>query len=223
MPLARFASSRGMARTLPPSSDEYPLHLSARCINKEWFQIPLEEVWEIMENYLYFAAHGYGLKIHAFVLMQNHWHLIAECPNGNLSEAMRYFMRESSRSISRTAGRINQTYGGRFFRCSIRSPHYYLHAYKYVYRNPVKAGLVNLVEQYRFSTLHGLLGFRKMAIPMIEDFTLFSDVEGTINWLNRTPTEEDTQAVRKALRRPGFKLPRSGRHTTSHPLVSRMY
>ncbi|WP_081111818.1 transposase [Bdellovibrio bacteriovorus] len=62
-----------------------------------------------MSNYLCFIHHAYKGEIYAFVLMSNHFHLLIRFPENNMSEAMTYFMRESSRMISRQAGRINQT------------------------------------------------------------------------------------------------------------------
>ena len=43
--------------------------------------------------------------------MGNHFHLLVTAPDGNLSAAMLYFMRETSREVSRRSGKINQTWG----------------------------------------------------------------------------------------------------------------
>jgi len=60
----------------------------------------------------------------------------------NLSPAMQFFMREVSKQIGRHSGRINRLWGSPFFSSVISSPHYFLHAYKYTYRNPVAAAVV---------------------------------------------------------------------------------
>lgn len=151
----------------------------------------MDEVWQIMENQLFFLHHAYDARILQFVLMNNHFHLMCIFPKGNRAEAMNYFMRESSREIARRTKRINHIFGGPHYKCAIQNLNYYYHAYKYIYRNPVQAGLASRVEEYKYSTLAGLLGRIKMAIPMPEDQFLFSDVEGAIEWLNTcTPTEE---------------------------------
>lgn len=185
---------------------EFPYSICAKCINSEWFKIPIPEVWDIMCHQLYFMHHGFETRIHGFVLMSNHFHLLVSTPQANISQAMAYFMRESSRAITRTAGRINQTYGGRYFRCIVSSHHYFLNAYKYFYRNPVEAGLSQKVEDYPFSTLHGLIGKSKLHIPIAEDLTYFSDPQGTLNWLNTPVPKEDWESVRKALRNREFHL-----------------
>ncbi len=166
----------------------------------------MEEVWEIMSRRLYYITCVYGVEIIAFVLMSNHFHLLIRTPQSNLSDAMGNFMRETSREITKSANRINLLWGSRHFRCIIHSHHYSLHAYKYVYRNPVEAGLASRVEDYPFSTLNGLLGRRHLLVPVVEDTTLFSDFEGTIRWLNEKPTKENWESVRAALRKSKFKL-----------------
>lgn len=119
-------------------------------------------------------------------------------------------MRETSRELTRRSRRINHLYGARFHRTVITSPIYYLHAYKYVYRNPVKAGLCELVEEYRYSSLQGLLGETWLDIPVSEDdnWGTLETRENTLEWLNTSPTDEEWDQVRKALKKSEFKLTR---------------
>ena len=161
-----------------------------------------------MQNYLFFIHHAFGIKIHAFVLMPNHFHLLVTDPLGLLSKALNCFMKETSLSIGSDAGRINQVYGSRNYKCMIDSYHYFTHAYKYLYRNPVKAGLVETVEAYPYSTLHGLLGNSQLVIPVEQDLLLFNHFENTLNWLNTAPKAQHDHAVQKALRRSVFQIPR---------------
>ena len=195
-----------MPRKILPKCSFHPFHISARCLNRAWFDIPIEEVWIIYENYLHFIHHSFKIEILSFVLMGNHFHSLLRAPEANLSSAMNYFMRETSREIGRRAGRINQTYGTRFSRTLISTNHHFLCAYKYVYRNPIEAGLCVKVEEYPFSSLGSLLGLRKSIIPLVEDLTLFSDFEGTLKWLNTPRDQASREAVRRALRRNVFEF-----------------
>jgi putative transposase len=205
-----------MPRAQTILQSEYPYNIGARCINREWFDLPMPEVWQIMSEQLHFLTHAYSVKIHAFVLMNNHYHLLMSTPEANLSDAMEWFGRETSRQLVKQSSRLNQTYGGRFFRSILKSNLYYLHAYKYLYANPLKAGLVSRVEDYPYSTLRGLLGFERQIFPMAEDTTLFENVEGTLQWLNRPVTEKNWESVRRALRWSEFKFPKLNKK--DHPL-----
>lgn len=182
-------------------------HITTRCINKDWFSQPLEEVWEIMSNYLFFAHHAYQVKIHAFVLMINHYHLLISDLDNDLSGAMMYFNRETSRSISKSSDRINQTYGNRFFRSLIETERHYLCVYKYIYQNPIRAGLSLKAEEYPFSTLHSLTGKAHSIIPVESDNILFPNAEETLTWLNTTPHSKLIEGIRKGLKRSTFYLP----------------
>jgi putative transposase len=200
MPRARFT----------PTTDPY--HIAARCINKEWFASPTKDVWEIFNNELFLVQKQFDLKIHSFVLMSNHFHLLASAPNADLSIAMNYFLRESSKQILKANHRLNGTFAGRFFRSRIQGYHHFTTVYKYVYRNPVEAGLCRFVEEYPWSTLNGLLGFSKLILPLQEDTLLFdSGVEQTLKWLNQKPNDENRNSVRLAIRRPIFTLPTRNR------------
>lgn len=211
-----------MPRRANFSFSSNPFHITARCVNKEPFKIPLEDVWDILQNYLFLTNKAFEIQIHAFVLMKNHWHLIAHAPNQNLSAAMNYLMRESSRSILFEADRINQTYGGRHHKSELTTTSYYLNAYKYLYRNPVAVGLTNFCEEYKFSTLGGLMGFRKFHIPTIEDHTLFSNVEDTLAWLNRTPKPENAAIIGRALRHTTMHIPNCRGTKRKHPLTNQL-
>lgn len=183
----------------------------------------MEIVWPVMSDYLHFIHHAYGVKILAFVLMNNHFHMMAKFPRGNMPEAMQYFMRETSRAIAYASKRTNHIYGNRYFRSRISSDHYLDHVYKYVYRNPVEAGLTKTVHEYRYSTLKGLLGFEAAPIPVIEDSYLFGgNTARTLAWLNTAPSAENRMAMKKALRRAEMRLPRTKSRLTN-PLETEIY
>lgn len=209
-----------MPRPKSLNQSDFPYHVCGRVMNREKFKLPMDEVWQIMGRQLKWLTMAYNAQIHAFVLMGNHFHLLISTPNANLSEIMANFMRETSRYMNESSRRINQTYGSRYSRTVIKSHHHYLTAYKYIYRNPVAAGLVNRCESYGFSSLNFLLGLSYAEFPVIEDTTLFDDVEGTLNWLNIAPPLDDWVVVKAAMRKPVFELPRGkttgGLHHLEH-------
>ncbi|MCM2281967.1 MAG: hypothetical protein NDI61_08995 [Bdellovibrionaceae bacterium] len=117
-------------------------------------------------------------------------------------------MTETSRGITRLSGRINQTYGGPYHSSLILSEHHFFHAYKYLYRNPIEAGLAERVEDYPYSTLPGLLGSSPLSILVREDNALMEHSERTLTWLNSAYRPGHREAISRALRRTVFQLPR---------------
>jgi putative transposase len=180
-------------------------HVSARFNNREWFGIKPEQLWTIYEDYLFLIQRLYDLEIHAFLLMNNHFHLLVRTPNANLPEAMRYFMRETSRVIGFESNRINHIYGGPYHSSLIDDSNYYFSVYKYILRNPIKAKICKNVEDYKFSTLHGLLGKSKLHITIIGNNELFENPYRTLKWLNDPPPSEKDDVIASALKRGVFK------------------
>lgn len=204
-----FALYKNMPRKKILIQPNIPVSISARTNNKNWFELPMADVWDIYSDHLYYLRHVYNVQIHNFVLMSNHFHLIASFPDTNMATAMNRFMRETSRAINSLSMNINHLYGGRFFRTSLDSYHYYCIAYKYIYRNPVKAGLAPSVEEYKYSTINGLLGQTHLTIPVVYDTLLFdNDIESQLKWLNTPFKNEHEEAIKKALSRARFKLPK---------------
>ena len=188
-----------------PNSQNY-YHITARCINREWFNIPMDDVWEITCNYLFFLSKAFHTEIYSYILMKNHFHALMRFPENNMADAMEYFMRECSRCFGKKAGRINQIWGGPYYKSEITDERYFLTAYKYLYRNAVAVGAVDRVEQYQYSTLKGLLGFKKLYVPLVEDFILFEDPSDTLKWLNNDFEEEQKKAIRNGLKRSQFAI-----------------
>lgn len=197
--------------------DEFPLHITARCNNKEDFPVPLSEAWEIFSEYLFMLHYGYKIKIHSFILMTNHFHLLASDPELNLSKAMALFMRETSKEMGHLSHRINRVWGAPFHSCIISDYRYFLSAYKYNYRNPVAAGITDRVENYPWSTLQVLLGKRKGIIPLLEDQILMNDPSGTLHWLNESYQQEEFEAIHKATQKNIFKIARN--ETTNRKII----
>ncbi|MGE3974318.1 MAG: transposase [Bdellovibrionales bacterium] len=196
-----------MPRTPRINTNAFPYHVRARCINKDWFRLPIEQVWDIFSNQLFFLYRGFQIDIHAFVLMSNHYHMIVSTPKSNLSDGMLYFTTNVSRQITNDSCRINQTFGGPYKASLLTSPQYYMHAYKYVYRNPVEAGLSDSVLTYPYSSLNRLMGLNTLPFPIKRDDVLFSNVEDTLKWLDTKYRDQDKEIIRKALRRKVFTLP----------------
>lgn len=202
-----------MPRALTILQSEYPYHITARCINKEWFNIPMDSVWKIFCEELTLANETFNLQVHSFVLMSNHFHLIASTPQANVSKAMHQFMRRTSKSLTRLGNRLNQTYAGRHYKCILQQHSHFMNAYKYNYRNPVAAGICSNVEDYPYSSLPMVLGLRPFNFPVVADTLLVEDPEGILKWLNTTPDPEKLEAVKFGLRRQVFaakKLKKSG-------------
>lgn len=200
-----LAINKLMARHKTVLQPDFPYNITARCINREWFNLSMDVVWKILCEELSETVNLHSMLVHSFVLMSNHFHLIASTPKSNISECMQRFMGRSSYRLTRAGNRINQTFAGRHYKCILQSYNFYLNAYKYNYRNPVSAGICSRVEDYPYSTLHGKLKSSELTIPLCYDTTLYSDISGVLKWLNTEPEPKKLEGVRYGLKRQYFK------------------
>lgn len=150
--------------------------------------------------------------------MSNHYHMLARTPHFNLPAGMHYLKMNVSKEITALSGRINQTFAGPYHSSLIDNSEYNRAVYKYIYRNPVDAGLAKNVESYPYSTLFGLLGFGASTISLVEDVFLFENTQQTLKWLNEQDEIETRDAIRLALRKPIF-TPSPSRHSRKKPLI----
>lgn len=193
-------------------SDFLPYHVTARVNNREPFPIPLPQVWEILSKECLFRTLLGTLEFHAVTLMKNHLHMLLTTPFGDLGEAMRDFFGSVNRTILEKAGRTGRLFGSSYHQTLIDSGHYYSNVMKYVYRNPVKAGYCERVEDYEFSTIHGLVGLSQLPFPLFHPKCGYGindspeDPLRLLEWLNKPHSKEAQEAIQKALLRQKFGL-----------------
>jgi putative transposase len=112
------------------------------------------------------ALEIFSVRVHAYVLMTNHFHLIVETPKANLSEFMRQFNISYPGYYNRRHRRIGHLYQGRFKAIVVDQDSYLLELSRYVHLNPIRIKPKNQwpekerireLRQYRWSSLPGYL------------------------------------------------------------------
>ena len=90
-----------------------PQHIIQRGNNREACFLAAGD-YRLYLKSLKLASSKHGCLIHAYVLMSNHFHLLAETPHGNLSEFMRHFNITYTSYFNRRYKRSGNLYQGRF-------------------------------------------------------------------------------------------------------------
>jgi putative transposase len=134
-------------------SNENYYHITARSNNREYFYLPILNIWKIMTEKLARLQSAYRIEIGAFVLMNNHFHLLILTPHEDIDRIMYFFMKDVTLEIQKYTGRINKIFGGRYKGSMITSYGYLVNVYKYICRNPIEVGLKERAELYPYSTL----------------------------------------------------------------------
>jgi REP element-mobilizing transposase RayT len=109
-------------------------------------------------QYLEKAAERFALIIHTYCLMGNHYHLLVETPEPNLSMTMQWLNVSYATYFNRRHNRSGHLFQGRFGAILIEADAYLHHLSRYIHLNPVRAGIVNAPEQYRWSSYPAIVG-----------------------------------------------------------------
>lgn len=102
------------------------------------------------------------VKIAAYCLMSNHYHLLLQTPNSNLSRCMRHINGIYTQRYNRLHRSDGQLFRGRYKAIVVDADSYLLELVRYIHRNPVRAGMVKKVDDYRWSSHKGYLSKSKV-------------------------------------------------------------
>ncbi|MBT4763147.1 MAG: hypothetical protein HOO06_15750 [Bdellovibrionaceae bacterium] len=187
-----------------------PYHITARANNKKWFYLPKEEVWSIYVHNINEITKEYGFRCHEFLLMNNHYHMIGSTTTADLGEVFCVFQKSISRMINSKAGQINHVFGGPYKPSLIHSSTYYYHVYKYLYRNPIEANMVNQANDYIYSTFdsnHSLIVQPNTSKPTNGiDCHIPTHINQKLSWINEAYSSEGNLLIQKGLRKTEFKI-----------------
>jgi len=90
--------------------------------------------------------------------MDNHYHLLIETPDSNLSAGMRQLNGIYTQRFNRRHGRVGHVFQGRFKAILLERDSYLLELCRYVVLNPVRAGMVDEIGQYAWSSYPSMMG-----------------------------------------------------------------
>jgi len=127
-------------------------HITQRGHNREACFANDEDCAAYM-HHLREAAEKHEVAIHAFVLMTNHVHILATPKTADgVTKLMQGVGRNYVPYFNYVHGRSGTLWEGRYKSCLVASDAYLLECYRYIELNPVKPGLVDRAEDYRWSS-----------------------------------------------------------------------
>ena len=108
--------------------------------------------------FLGIAALRFGWSVTAWVLMTNHFHLVIQTPEPNLSRGMQWLNGTYAGWFNKRHGRVGHLFQGRFKTRLIDSHTYFKRVIRYVILNPVRAKMVEHPRDYRWSSFRATAG-----------------------------------------------------------------
>lgn len=129
----------------------------------------------------------FGCRILAFCLMDNHIHLTVLDDHGTLSKTLHFLNGVYAKKFNVRHGRTGHLFERRFWSSMLDSDAYLSTCVKYVHRNPLEAGLVDRLEDHRWSSYPSYIGAR--ATPTFLDTEVVMTHYGNDQTLFRSATE----------------------------------
>lgn len=146
-----------------PLRIEYPgafYHITTRGVGRQdiFFdeadkQMFLEKLGEVQEKW--------GLDVHGYCLMSNHYHLEVETLEGNISRSMQWLNHVYAGYINKKYKRVGHLFQGRFKSILIEAETHLHILTRYIHLNPVRAGIVKHPIEYKWSSYREYLGIRE--------------------------------------------------------------
>ena len=140
-----------MARQLRIEYEGACYHITSRGNQREkifWDDKDREEFKKILKR----TKERYGYLLHAYVLMDNHYHLLIETPHANIKQVMQNVNTSYTVYVNRRHERFGHLLQGRYKAFIVDRENYLLELGRYIHLNPVRAKIVKRPEDYKWSS-----------------------------------------------------------------------
>ena len=198
-----------MGRPLRPTSADVVYHVLNRANGRQRL-FDDDGDYVAFERVLAQACVRVAMRLLAYCVMPNHWHLVVwPRHDGDLSRFMNWLTLTHTQRWHQHRHTVGEghVYQGRFKSFPVETNEYLLTVCRYVERNPIRAGLVERVEQWRWSSAgtRGSVLMHEWPIDRPADWP---------DWVNEGEATEQVSAVRKSVTK--------GQPYGSAPWVERM-
>lgn len=127
---------------------------------------------EIFLETLASVVKRYNWLCHAYCLMDNHYHVMIETQDANLSKGMRQLNGVYTQRYNRRHGKPGHVFQGRFKAILVQKDSYLLELNRYVVLNPVRAKIIEAPEDWKWSSYPATAGLKKVPDYLITDWLL---------------------------------------------------
>lgn len=115
---------------------------------------------------------AYNITTHAFCLMTNHYHLLLETKEANISDAMKRINSLYSIYFNKKYKRSGHLWQGRFTSYYLYDDIHFWYVAKYIERNPISAKMVKQIDHYKYQSFFQWK-FKLEHYPLINDSKIF--------------------------------------------------
>lgn len=143
----------------------------------------------------------YGMRILAYVIMPNHWHLLLHPrKDGDLGKSLQWLGTTHARRHHTRKGTIGggHVYQGRYKSFLVQHDHHLLTVLKYIERNPVRAKIVSKPGAWKWGSahrrIHGTAKHKELLAELPVDLP-----KNYRSWINISEPSEDLDTIRHSV------------------------
>ncbi len=103
----------------------------------------------------------WNINIAAYCLMTNHYHLLIQTPDANISRVMRHINSIYTQRFNKAHGYDGSIFRGRYKSVLVCDDSHLLELLRYIHKNPVRSSMVNEMADYKWSSYKGYLSYSK--------------------------------------------------------------
>jgi len=112
-------------------------------------------------EYIKKGKERYKFYLYAYALMSNHYHLLLETRQANISRIMQYLNTSYTTYYNVKRNKSGHLFQGRYKSILVEKESYFLELTKYIHLNPLRAKMVKKPEEYRWTSYRGYIGREK--------------------------------------------------------------
>ncbi len=147
-------------------------HIFSRGSNKQVIFLD-ENDFRKFKQICLIAKYKFNLRIYAYCLMNNHYHLYLSTPNANIAESMKYINEVYAMYfLKKYQEKDGHVFRGRYGRKLVQNDRYSMQLIRYIHLNPVAANLVNSAWEWKWSSYLSFLEPRLKDDLVEYDWTL---------------------------------------------------
>ncbi len=118
------------------------------------------------------VSERFNWTVHSYCLMGNHYHLLLETPDGNLSKGMRQLNGVYTQRFNRKHKRVGHVFQGRYKAIIVQKQTYLLELARYIVLNPVRARMVRSAKDWPWSSYRASAGLADCPSWLTTDWIL---------------------------------------------------
>lgn len=138
-------------------------------LNDDDRKLFLETISEMSERF--------EVDIFAYVLMSNHYHLLVRTHRANLKKAMQWFGTTYTRRFNNRNFKKGHLFQGRYKSILVQNDSYLMQLSCYIHRNPLRAGIVRRLIDYKWSS-YPIYAYAKKAPTWLSTKVIWSYFKG---------------------------------------------